>query len=94
MLTPPVMTSNPHIRYMNSSGHGYNLLEIRPQALVCTMKLVDTIKQQQANLTTLNMFRVPANQVVIQECHHAAPCSVKRGYAHMIVHANITCLRE
>jgi alkaline phosphatase D len=73
VLTPAVITSNPHIRYMNSSGHGYNLLEIRPQALVCTMKSVDTIKQPQANLTTLKTFRVPANQVVIQEATTQLP---------------------
>ena len=73
VLTPAVMASNLHIRHMNSSVHGYNLLEITPQALVCTMKSVNTIKQPQANLTTLRTFRVPANQVVIQDAATRLP---------------------
>lgn len=67
LLTTAVMVSNPHITYMNSSGHGYNIMEVTPQALTCTMKSVDTIKQPQANLFTLKKFRVPRDQVLIQD---------------------------
>jgi alkaline phosphatase D len=66
-LTAAARTSNPHMEYLNSSGHGYNLVEVSPEALVCTMKSVDTVRQPQANLYTLKVFRVPRDRVVIQD---------------------------
>jgi alkaline phosphatase D len=73
ILSAAVMGSNPHIRYMNSSGHGYNIMEVTPQALTCTMKSVDTIKQPQANLYTLRTFRVNKDEVVIRDATTSLP---------------------
>jgi alkaline phosphatase D len=73
ILSAAVMGSNPHIRYMNSSGHGYNIMEVMPQALTCTMKSVDTIKQPQANLYTLRTFRVNKDEVVIRDSTTGLP---------------------
>ncbi len=66
LLTAAVKGSNPHIEYINSSGHGYNIMRVTPQALTCIMKAVDTIKQPQAELSTLRIFRVPRDRVLIQ----------------------------
>lgn len=66
-LTLALKLSNPHLEFFNSSRHGYNLIEVTPQALTCTMKVVDTIKQPSAHLSTLKVFRVPRDQVLIQD---------------------------
>lgn len=66
-VTQVLRASNPHLEYFNSATHGYNLIEATPQALTCTMKAVDTVKQPQANLSTLKVFRVPRDQIVIQD---------------------------
>ena len=39
-FTAAITTSNPHIKYFNSNDHGYNLLEVAPASVVCTMKRV------------------------------------------------------
>lgn len=62
-----VKLNNPHINFFNSSEHGYNLIEVTPEALTCTMKVVETIKQPQANISILKVFRVPRDQVLIQD---------------------------
>lgn len=66
-LALALQASNPHIQFFNSSTHGYNLVEVTPQAFTCTMKAVDTVRQPQAQLFTLKRFRVPRNRVVIEE---------------------------
>ena len=57
--------SNPHFVFNDSSTHGYNLLEVTPQELVCTMKNVSTIQRPNASLNMLARFRVPAGQVEV-----------------------------
>ena len=66
-VTQVLRASNPHIQYFNSAIHGYNLVEVTPQSLTCTMKAVDTVSQPQANLTTLKVYVVPRDQIQIQE---------------------------
>lgn len=66
-VTQVLRASNPHLQYFNSATHGYNLIEVTPQALTCTMKAVNTVKTSQANLSTLKVFRVPRDQVLIQD---------------------------
>lgn len=73
ILSAAIMGSNPHIRYMNSSGHGYNIMEVTPTTLTCTMKSVDTIKKPQANLSTLRTFRVNTGEVVIRDATTGLP---------------------
>ena len=65
-LAPLLQRSNPHLTYFNSDTHGYNLLDITPEALTCTMKSVSTVFRPRAFLRTLRTFRVPADQVVIE----------------------------
>ncbi|HEY9650948.1 MAG TPA: alkaline phosphatase D family protein [Coleofasciculaceae cyanobacterium] len=66
-VTQVLRASNPHLEYFNSVTHGYNVIEATPEAVTCTMKAVDTIKQPQANLSILKVFRVPRDKVVIQD---------------------------
>lgn len=66
-VTQVIQASNPHFKYFNSATHGYNLVEVTPQSLTCTMKAVDTVSQPQANLTTLKVYVVPRDQIQIQE---------------------------
>ena len=63
--TPPgvsvesvLMTSNPHMKFFNSSTHGYCLLDVERGGVTCTMKAVTTIRQPQAGLYTLKVFQV------------------------------------
>lgn len=57
--------SNPHFVFNDSSTHGYNLMDVTPRELICTMKNVSTIQQPNATLNTLAQFKVPAGQVEI-----------------------------
>ena len=57
--------SNPHFEFIDSSTHGYNLMEVTKEALTCTMKAVSTVQEPEAELYTLAQFRVPAGQVEI-----------------------------
>ncbi|WP_166395496.1 alkaline phosphatase D family protein [Rubrobacter marinus] len=74
-FTAAVTASNPHIKYFNSNDHGYNLMEVTKDALVCTMKRVrltgpvtpendgSAIKERDPRRTSsevLRRFRVPA----------------------------------
>ncbi|WP_243903126.1 alkaline phosphatase D family protein [Aetokthonos hydrillicola] len=67
IITQVVRASNPHIQYFNSATHGYNLVEVTPQALTCTLKAVSDITKPGANLSILKVFRVLKDQVSIQE---------------------------
>lgn len=58
--------SNPHFEFLDSSTHGYTLMEVTPNALTCTMKAVSTIQEPQAEAFTLAQFRVPEGRVEIQ----------------------------
>ncbi len=42
-FTASVTASNPHIKYFNSNDHGYNLMEITKDSVLCTMKRVTPI---------------------------------------------------
>jgi alkaline phosphatase D len=39
-FTAAVEQSNPHIKYFNSNDHGYNVIEVIPESIRCTMKRV------------------------------------------------------
>jgi alkaline phosphatase D len=67
VITQVLRTSNPHITYFNSETHGYSIVEVTRAALTCTFKVVSTVKSQDATLSTLKTFRVPRDQVLIQE---------------------------
>jgi alkaline phosphatase D len=73
LLTQILQASNPHIRYANSSGHGYCLMEVTPQAITTTMKSVDTIRQPTARLFTLRTFRQNVNETVIRDAVTGLP---------------------
>ncbi|MBW4472402.1 MAG: alkaline phosphatase D family protein [Stenomitos rutilans HA7619-LM2] len=67
ILTQVLRGSNPHIQYFNSATHGYNLVEVTPEALTCTFKVVSDILKPGGTLSTLKAFRVPRDQVLIQD---------------------------
>ncbi len=66
-FTLQTQTANPHIVYLDSTTHGYNLIEVTPTKLTCTMKAVDTIKTPQSPVKTLKVFEVPAGEIRINE---------------------------
>lgn len=67
VITRVLRASNPHLEYFNSATHGYNLMEVTPNALTCTMKSVSQITTRGGTLSTLKVFRVPRGQTVIQD---------------------------
>ena len=56
-------SNNRHFKYFNSDTHGYNIIEVTPQKLTCTMRAVSTIKSPQATVATLKVFEVPDGRV-------------------------------
>ena len=66
-FTAEAQSSNPHFKFVNSATHGYNVIEVTPAQLTCTMKAVSTIRSPQATLSTLRTFTVPSGQIVINE---------------------------
>ena len=53
---------NPELEFFNSDTHGYNLLQITPDSMKCTMKSVSAVNQPQATVSTLASFTVPNGQ--------------------------------
>jgi alkaline phosphatase D len=66
VITALLQASNRHLEYFNSATHGYNVVEVRRDALTCTLKAVSTVKTQDATLSTLKTFQVPRDQVLIK----------------------------
>lgn len=66
-ITQALLISNPHIKDFNSTTHGYNLVEVTPSALTCTLKAVSDITKPGGTLSTLKVYRVPRDQVLIQD---------------------------
>jgi len=67
VMTQMLTASNPHIQYFNSTTHGYNLVEVTPESLTCTLKAVSNITTPKATISTLKVFRVPRDQVLIED---------------------------
>lgn len=65
--------SNPHIQYLNSFTHGYNLLELTSERAMCTMKAVSTIKAPSATIETLKQFRVIRGRTQIEDVTIPSP---------------------
>jgi alkaline phosphatase D len=63
-VTYAIQQSNPHIKYFNSQDHGYCLVEVTPERMVCTMKALvggtQAIKTRnvQAPTSVLRTFEV------------------------------------
>lgn len=66
-VTTLIQASNPHIYYFNSNTHGYNIVEVTPEALICTFKVVNDITKIGGRVSTLKVFRVPRDQVLIED---------------------------
>ena len=62
-LAPLIQGLNPHIKYWDSSTHGYAVLTLTPAELTCQFKAVTTIREPTANLVPLKTFTVPAGKV-------------------------------
>ena len=63
MISDTLRAANPWIEFFNSSTHGYGLLTLTPQQLVCEFKSVSTITEPAATLIPLATFTIPVNQV-------------------------------
>ncbi len=63
LLEPLVRGLNPHIKYWDSSTHGYAVLTLTPDELTCEFKAVTTIREPSAQLVPLKTFTVPAGHV-------------------------------
>ncbi len=78
-FTAQVTANNPHIKFFNSNEHGYNLMEVTEDSIVCTMKAIRTlpspenlnangIREDEPQKTTaevLKRYRVPAGEVLL-----------------------------
>jgi alkaline phosphatase D len=64
VVTYAIQQSNPHIKYFNSQDHGYCVVEVTPERVVCSMKALvggtQAIKTRnpQAPMTVLRTFEV------------------------------------
>ncbi|TAF11339.1 MAG: phosphodiesterase [Nostocales cyanobacterium] len=67
VMTQMLTASNPHIQYFNSTTHGYNVVEVTPEALTCTLKAVSDITTPGGTISILKVFRVPLDQVLIED---------------------------
>ncbi|MGI2904712.1 alkaline phosphatase D family protein [Tolypothrix sp. VBCCA 56010] len=67
LITQVLTASNAHIQYFNSATHGYNLVEVTSEALTCTLKAVSDITTLGGTLSTLKVFRVPRDRVLIED---------------------------
>ena len=67
LLDPVIRAANPWIQYWDSSTHGYGILTITPEQLVCQFKAVTTITEPTAELVLLKTFTIPAGQVHIHQ---------------------------
>jgi len=65
--TQLLLASNPHIVFFNSNTHGYNIIEVTPNLLTCRMKAVSNITSPNATLSTLKVFDVPKDEVLIRD---------------------------
>ncbi len=67
LLEPLIRTLNPHIKYWDSSTHGYAVLTLTPAQLTCQYKAVTTIREPTANLVPLKTFTVPEGKVQLND---------------------------
>jgi alkaline phosphatase D len=67
IFTAQTQSANPHITYLDSTLHGYNLIEVTPEDLTCTMRAVNTIRQRGATLQTLKVFKVPSGTSLLYD---------------------------
>ena len=58
-----LMASNPHMKFFNSSTHGYCMMDVQQSGVTCTMKAVTTIREPQAGLYTLKTFLIKKDSV-------------------------------
>jgi alkaline phosphatase D len=65
LVSETITAANPWIKFFNSSTHGYGILTITPQQLVCEYKAVSTITEPTATLVPLATFKIPVNKVEI-----------------------------
>jgi hypothetical protein len=56
LLDPIIRAANPHIKYWDSSTHGYAVLTITPTLLTCEFKAVSTVQETTATLVPLKTF--------------------------------------
>jgi alkaline phosphatase D len=66
LLDPLIRFLNPHIKYWDSSTHGYAVLTLTPEQLTCEFKAVTTVREPTANLVALKTFTVPAGKVKLE----------------------------
>ncbi len=76
--------SDPRLVYLNSEEHGYNLVEVTPEAFTCSMRAVSTVKQAEASVRTVKALRVPRDRVggartgPRRRCQWGDPCVAPR----------------
>ncbi len=67
IFTAQTQSANPHIAYLDSTIHGYNLIEVTPDELTCIMRAVNTVRERRATLQTLKVFKVPSGTSLIYD---------------------------
>ena len=81
IFTAQTQSANPHITYLDSTLHGYNLIEVTPEDLTCTMRAVNTIRERRATLQTLKVFKVPSGTSLIYDTTPEVTPTVTSGTA-------------
>ena len=61
-----VEQNNPHIKFSNQSRKGYGVLEARPDELLVSYRVPQTVMQQQSSISTLQSFRVERGSPDVQ----------------------------
>ena len=66
LITQGLYTQNPHIRFLEGTRKGYALLDLTPDRLRTTFRVVDSIETATAGASTLAVFELPRGGVVEQ----------------------------
>ena len=59
------LTKNPHFIFADGDRSGYGVVEITPQRLTTTLRVVDDMTQKETRIETLAQFMVEAGRPVV-----------------------------
>ena len=60
------LAENPHFVFADAERKGYGVAEFTPRRLITTLRVVDDVTRQDAGISTLARFEVPAGRAVIE----------------------------
>jgi alkaline phosphatase D len=63
---PGLLAENPHFIFADSEGKGYGVVELTPQRLTATLRVVDDVKKRETQVATLATFAAEAGRARIE----------------------------